>query len=204
MSPTQPLTVPSIEIHPIPPAIAEEIDTFEAEALRLLSGDVSSDLFRPFRLQYGIYGQRQAGVQMVRVKIPFGGISANQLRRVAELVDRRYFADPVAALDQDFCVAHQRVRIARNGDDDLRLALRDLARLLGCDRPFAEPRAVLHPRGRARGRRVGAARSATARADRESLFGARRPILRLCRAAFRVIRRTTASLPNSRNLRSMS
>jgi sulfite reductase (ferredoxin) len=88
MSPTQPLTVPSIEIHPIPPAIAEEIDTFETEALRLLAGDVSSDLFRPFRLQYGIYGQRQAGVQMVRVKIPFGGISANQLRRMAELVDR--------------------------------------------------------------------------------------------------------------------
>ena len=88
MSPTQPLTVPAIETQPIPPAIAEEIDTFEAEALRLLSGDISSDLFRPFRLQYGIYGQRQAGVQMVRVKIPFGGISANQLRRVAELADR--------------------------------------------------------------------------------------------------------------------
>ena len=70
------------------PAIAEEIDTFEAEALRLRSGDVSSDLFRPFRLQYGIYGQRQADVQMVRIKIPFGGISANQLRRVAELADR--------------------------------------------------------------------------------------------------------------------
>jgi len=88
MSPTQPLAVPAIETHPIPPAIAEEINTFEAEALRLLSGDVSSDLFRPFRLQYGIYGQRQAGVQMVRIKIPFGGISANQLRRVAELTDR--------------------------------------------------------------------------------------------------------------------
>src|SRR5512138_2746635 len=88
MSPTQPLTVPVIETHPIPSTIAEEIDTFEAEALRLLSGDVSSDLFRPFRLQYGIYGQRQAGVQMVRIKIPFGGISANQLRRVAELADR--------------------------------------------------------------------------------------------------------------------
>ena len=88
MSPTQPLAVPAIETHPIPSAIAEEIDTFEAEALRLLSGDVTSDLFRPFRLQYGIYGQRQAGVQMVRIKIPFGGISANQLRRVAELADR--------------------------------------------------------------------------------------------------------------------
>src|SRR5512138_3029274 len=87
MSPTQPLTIPAIETYPIPPAIAEEIDTFEAEAMRLLSGDVSSDLFRPFRLQYGIYGQRQAGVQMVRIKIPFGGITANQLRRIAELAE---------------------------------------------------------------------------------------------------------------------
>jgi len=73
---------------PIPPGIGEEIDTFETEAMRLLAGDISADLFKPFRLQFGIYGQRQPGVQMVRVKIPFGGISANQLRRVAELADR--------------------------------------------------------------------------------------------------------------------
>ncbi len=46
-------TVP-IKTEPISPAIVEEIETFEAEALRLASGDVSSDLFRPFRLQYGI------------------------------------------------------------------------------------------------------------------------------------------------------
>jgi sulfite reductase (ferredoxin) len=86
---TQPsLTIPAIKTMPIPPDIAEEIETFEAEAMRTLAGDVSSDLFKPFRLQYGIYGQRQAGVQMVRIKIPFGGISANQLRRVAELADR--------------------------------------------------------------------------------------------------------------------
>ena len=83
-----PLSIVPIKTEPISPAIAEEIETFEAEALRLASGDVSSDLFRPFRLQYGIYGQRQAGVQMVRIKIPFGGMTANQLRRVAELTER--------------------------------------------------------------------------------------------------------------------
>ncbi len=82
------LSVPEITTNPIPPAICEEIDTFEAEAMRTLAGDVPNDLFKPFRLQYGIYGQRQAGVQMVRIKIPFGGMSANQLRRVAELADR--------------------------------------------------------------------------------------------------------------------
>lgn len=81
------LTVPHIETQPIPATILEEIETFEVEAMRTLAGDVSTDLFKPFRLQYGIYGQRQPGVQMVRVKIPFGGITANQLRRVAELAD---------------------------------------------------------------------------------------------------------------------
>ncbi|WP_455245415.1 sulfurtransferase TusA family protein [Petrachloros mirabilis] len=78
----------AIRTEPIPAAILEEIDTFEKEALRMLSGEIVNDLFKPFRLQYGIYGQRQAGVQMVRIKIPFGGLTANQLRRVAELADR--------------------------------------------------------------------------------------------------------------------
>ena len=77
-----------IQTQPIPPSILEEIETFEQEAKRMLSGEIVGDLFKPFRLQYGIYGQRQAGVQMVRIKIPFGGITANQLRRVAELSER--------------------------------------------------------------------------------------------------------------------
>lgn len=78
----------AVRTEPIPPAILEEIETFEKEALRMLSGEIVNDLFKPFRLQYGIYGQRQAGVQMVRIKIPFGGLTANQLRRVSELAER--------------------------------------------------------------------------------------------------------------------
>ncbi|MBD0315177.1 MAG: sulfurtransferase TusA family protein [Nitrospiraceae bacterium] len=85
---TPQLVIPEIRTAPIPAAIEEEIETFEAEAMKTLAGDVSSDLFKPFRLQYGIYGQRQPGVQMVRIKIPFGGISSNQIRRVAEIADR--------------------------------------------------------------------------------------------------------------------
>ena len=54
----------------------------------MVSGEIVGDLFKPFRLQYGIYGQRQAGVQMVRIKIPFGGIDgesiAPQLQNLAE------------------------------------------------------------------------------------------------------------------------
>lgn len=87
MSPTATNHV-AVKTEPIPPAILEEIETFEKEAIRMLAGEIVNDLFKPFRLQYGIYGQRQAGVQMVRIKIPFGGITANQLRRVAELAER--------------------------------------------------------------------------------------------------------------------
>lgn len=88
MNQVESLTIPTIVTNTIPPAILEEIETFEAEALRTLAGELPTDIFKPFRLQYGIYGQRQPGVQMVRVKIPFGGITGNQLRRVAELADR--------------------------------------------------------------------------------------------------------------------
>jgi sulfite reductase (ferredoxin) len=79
---------PAINTEPIPGHIREEIETFEAEAQRVIAGDLSADIFKPFRLQYGIYGQRQPGVQMFRIKIPFGGLTANQLRRVAELADQ--------------------------------------------------------------------------------------------------------------------
>lgn len=78
---------PAIKTEPIPSHIVEEIETFEAEAQRVLGGDLSTDIFKPFRLQYGIYGQRQSGVQMVRIKIPFGGLTGNQLRQVADLAD---------------------------------------------------------------------------------------------------------------------
>ncbi len=86
---TSPRTLQPIDIQtsPIPHDILEEIEAFENEVQRLQQGEVSVDVFKPFRLQHGIYGQRQPGVQMVRIKIPFGGLSANQLRRIAELAE---------------------------------------------------------------------------------------------------------------------
>src|SRR6266849_910555 len=72
----------------IPSDIRREIESFEDEAAKVLRGELSQDLFRPFRLQHGIYGQRQPGVQMVRIKIPFGGLNSTQLRVIAEMADR--------------------------------------------------------------------------------------------------------------------
>ena len=85
---TSPVTShPPIQTLPIPQEILEEIETFEDEVSRLQSGTTPSDVFKPFRLQYGIYGQRQPDVQMIRIKIPFGGLTANQLRQVADIAD---------------------------------------------------------------------------------------------------------------------
>jgi sulfite reductase (ferredoxin) len=78
----------TIKTSPIPPDILREIESFEEEAAKVLRGELSQDLFRPFRLQHGIYGQRQPGVQMVRIKIPFGGLNSAQLRVIAEMADR--------------------------------------------------------------------------------------------------------------------
>ena len=72
----------------IPPDILREIESFEEEAAKVLRGELAQDLFRPFRLQHGIYGQRQPGVQMVRIKIPFGGLNSTQCRVIAEMADR--------------------------------------------------------------------------------------------------------------------
>ncbi len=71
----------------IPKEILEEIANFEAEAQRFLRQEVHPEVFRRFRLQHGIYGQWQEGVQMVRLKIPFGGVTPQQLRCMADIAD---------------------------------------------------------------------------------------------------------------------
>jgi len=66
-------------------ADAEEIDTFDEFVRRFLRGEIDPDEFRRFRLQNGIYGQRQGGEHMVRVKIPWGGLTAEQLEVLASI-----------------------------------------------------------------------------------------------------------------------
>ncbi|OGO49589.1 MAG: hypothetical protein A2148_11350, partial [Chloroflexi bacterium RBG_16_68_14] len=46
------------------------------------------DDFRPFRLQHGIYGQRQDNVQMIRVKIPHGSLTAEQMDVLGDIAER--------------------------------------------------------------------------------------------------------------------
>ena len=50
-------------------------------------GKVDEEKFRSLRLARGVYGQRQEGVQMIRIKIPYGKLGSNQLRRISEVSD---------------------------------------------------------------------------------------------------------------------
>ncbi|HEY4484762.1 MAG TPA: sulfurtransferase TusA family protein [Nitrospiria bacterium] len=77
----------SVDTTKIPNEILQEIEIFEGEVRRFQSGEITNDQFKPFRLQHGIYGQRQAGYQMLRTKIPQGRLNADQIRRLADLGD---------------------------------------------------------------------------------------------------------------------
>ena len=67
--------------------VREEIETFRRRAVEFLNGHITENDFRPFRLKHGIYGQRQAGVQMVRCKIPSGLLTARQTEQLARIAD---------------------------------------------------------------------------------------------------------------------
>ncbi|HEX5095638.1 MAG TPA: nitrite/sulfite reductase, partial [Acidimicrobiia bacterium] len=70
------------------PVISEELDIFESTVSEYLDGRVDEDTFRVFRLNHGVYGQRQGGRnQMLRVKVPHGRTTAEQLDMYAYIAD---------------------------------------------------------------------------------------------------------------------
>ncbi|CCH00651.1 Sulfite reductase (ferredoxin) [Fibrella aestuarina BUZ 2] len=71
----------------------------KVEAFR--SGQMTDEQFRKFRLARGVYGQRQAGVQMIRIKLPYGRITADQLIRIADVSDRYATGNLHATTRQD-------------------------------------------------------------------------------------------------------
>ncbi len=71
----------------LPPDIREEIDVFETELRRVRAGLVDDKVFTEFRLRHGVYGQRQDRVQMQRIKIPMGMVSADQLIALADIAE---------------------------------------------------------------------------------------------------------------------
>lgn len=51
------------------------------------NGKIDEEKFKSLRLARGVYGQRQQGVQMIRIKLPYGKVISNQLRRIADVSD---------------------------------------------------------------------------------------------------------------------
>lgn len=69
------------------PWVERDIIDLEKKIFQFKSGRLDEDSFRSLRLARGVYGQRQPGVQMIRIKIPLGVIRPAQLRRIAEISD---------------------------------------------------------------------------------------------------------------------
>ena len=70
------------------PILDREFDDFDNEAKRFLDGEIREDEFIGFRLKQGVYGQRQAERQMVRVKLPMGGVNPEQLEAFATVIEK--------------------------------------------------------------------------------------------------------------------
>ncbi len=69
------------------PVVANDIIQLEKQIRQFRDGKISDDKFRSLRLARGIYGQRQQGVQMIRIKLPLGRVNTKQLRRIADMAD---------------------------------------------------------------------------------------------------------------------
>jgi len=70
------------------PILESEFEDFQGEANAFLDGQREEAQFIGFRLKQGVYGQRQPGRQMIRVKLPFGGVSADQMDVFGEVAER--------------------------------------------------------------------------------------------------------------------
>src|SRR3979409_2707222 len=70
------------------PEVTDELDRFEQGVAQYLTGEIDDEAFRVFRLNQGIYGQRQGGHnQMLRVKIPHGRLEPEQLETLAYVAE---------------------------------------------------------------------------------------------------------------------
>jgi sulfite reductase beta subunit-like hemoprotein len=67
--------------------VRADIELFRSHAEKWVAGEINDDQFRAQRLRRGIYTQRQAGVHMIRTKIPGGTLTARQMDALADIAD---------------------------------------------------------------------------------------------------------------------
>ncbi len=99
------------------PILEREFDDFDNEAEKYLDGQTPENEFIGFRLKQGVYGQRQADVQMCRIKLPFGGITPDQFDAVADVTEK------YAPLNKAHLTTRQNFQIHH-------IPLRDMAQLI--------------------------------------------------------------------------
>jgi sulfite reductase (ferredoxin) len=103
------------------PIIEREFDDFENEAEEFLAGQRPEDEFIGFRLKQGVYGQRQPDVQMVRVKLPFGGVTPEQMEAFADVVEKW------APLNKGHITTRQNVQIHHVPLRDMESLIREIS-----------------------------------------------------------------------------
>ncbi len=103
------------------PIIEREFDDFESEAEEFLAERLPETEFIGFRLKQGVYGQRQPGVQMVRVKLPFGGVTPDQMDAFADVVEK------YAPLNKGHVTTRQNIQIHHVPLRDMESLLREIA-----------------------------------------------------------------------------
>lgn len=69
--------------------IDEEVDNLEREARRFRrEGEAYEAEFMSLRLRHGVYGQRQEDNQMIRIKLPYGGVNADQMDAMGKIAEK--------------------------------------------------------------------------------------------------------------------
>ncbi len=69
------------------PIVQKDIIDLERKIALFRDGKIDDERFRSLRLARGVYGQRQEGVQMIRIKLPFGKVTSEQLHRISKVSD---------------------------------------------------------------------------------------------------------------------
>ena len=69
------------------PLVEKDIIELEQKIRAFKQGTIPEEKFRNLRLARGVYGQRQLGVQMVRIKLPYGKMTLAQWKRIADVSD---------------------------------------------------------------------------------------------------------------------
>jgi sulfite reductase (ferredoxin) len=69
------------------PEVEKDIIDLERKIYAYKNNQLDEEKFRSLRLARGIYGQRQQGVQMIRIKLPYGRLTSKQLTRIADISD---------------------------------------------------------------------------------------------------------------------